>query len=289
MLIDDVVAFCNQRYQNHTSARTTCPNCSSHAPCKHNCVDCLDDIHYHRNNVRTDYSCEHLLDAYECRYAYKYCSEIIHALNTVEWDNYPQLNVLSLGCGGAPDLMAFNRLKLDNRVRYCGIDINHSWEAIHNFIEQQYGNDTVVFNRGVDVREYFMTNTIPNVNILCIEYLISIFFEEIGEAGVRRWFENIAENIVAHKLPDTPMLIIINDVDSYKTGRDTFRILKEVLENRGFNILSERRLYFSDRSYYPDAKKHLSSRNCFVIPNDFVNTYHVAIRCSAAQLLLEVE
>lgn len=52
MLIDDVVNYCDNEYRNHV-----CEHCSKEILCDHDCKKCLDDLHYHNNRIRTDYSC----------------------------------------------------------------------------------------------------------------------------------------------------------------------------------------------------------------------------------------
>lgn len=78
------------------------------------CKECLDDIHYHEHQYRDEYDCERLLDYYVCRYSYKYCSEMIYALRQKDLSSYPYFHILSLGCGGAPDLMAFEYMNYEN-------------------------------------------------------------------------------------------------------------------------------------------------------------------------------
>lgn len=131
MLIDDVVDFCNCNYRN-----TCCPDYDD-AEC--NCKDYLDDIHFHRNLLRKNYDCERLWDFYLCRYSHKYCSEILYALEEcVDLNRYPFFHILSLGCGAAPDLMAFDYLNCEQDISYYGIDINNYLEKIHNFIEDNF-------------------------------------------------------------------------------------------------------------------------------------------------------
>ena len=76
MLIDELVSFCDEEYQN-----SECFPCSAKVMCErecgYNCKDCLDDIHFHHHTYRDEYNCERLLDYYICRYSYKYCYEII--------------------------------------------------------------------------------------------------------------------------------------------------------------------------------------------------------------------
>lgn len=283
MLIDNVVAFCDEEYRKHV-----CNNCNKDALCGHNCKKCLDDLHYHSNKIRQDYSCEHLLDYYECRYSHKYCSEMIYALSNVDLSAYPRFNILSLGCGGAPDLMAFDYLSPNQTINYRGIDINNSWEKIHNFIESNFVDGSVRFFRGVDVLEFFNYHSLARCNVICIEYLISFFFQCIGRAGVRNWFRQLANQIVAHKSPDYPMLIIINDADSVYTGRDIFPCLREEIENIGLKVISEYRCRFKEHDYYAGSVRYSSQANFFTIPEDYKEQYKVAIRCESAQLILEV-
>lgn len=60
-----------------------CNECTGYN-CSHNCKECLDDIHYHRNNIRSEYDCEKLLYYYLCCYSMKYCSEIVYSLCKVD-------------------------------------------------------------------------------------------------------------------------------------------------------------------------------------------------------------
>lgn len=114
MLIYDLVSFCDEEYKNSDcfpcTAKTICKgNCGQH------CKECLDDIHYHEHQYRDEYDCERLLDYYVCRYSYKYCSEMIYALRQKDLLRYPYFHILSLGCGGAPDLMALNIWIMNNQ------------------------------------------------------------------------------------------------------------------------------------------------------------------------------
>ncbi len=171
-LINEVVSFCDSEYQNHI-----CRGCISEQSCKKDCKNCLDDLHYHRNNIRDDYSCEHLLDYYMCRYSYKYCSEIMYALNNIDLSKYPYFHILSLGCGGSPDLMAFDYINSSKLIKYKGFDINNYWSKIHNFISRtcEKINIDTEYYRNYDVLNFFENEIIEGCNVIVIEYLISFF------------------------------------------------------------------------------------------------------------------
>ena len=99
MLIDEIINFCDADYD---SIECNCDDCSNATICGHDCKECLDDIHYHRNNLRSDYSCRKLLDYYVCRYSYKYCSEIRYALQEIDHDRYRDFSICLLYTSPSP-------------------------------------------------------------------------------------------------------------------------------------------------------------------------------------------
>lgn len=284
MLIDKIVDFCDNEYSSFI-----CTGCHNHSLCQQDCKNCLDDLHFHKNRIRTDYSCQHLLDYYVCRYSYKYCSEIIYALDCVNLNRYPYFHILSLGCGGAPDLMAFEYFNLPKIIKYKGFDINESWKKIHNCIEGESNAESVEFYRGCNVLDFFDNKTIEECNIIVIEYLISFFYSTIGHQGLEEWFEKLAHQVVAYKPSDSPMLIIINDVDSIYTGRDDFPLLRNSIESQGLTISHEYRRHFKENGFFFHSKRYNSNSNKFELPDRIKTLYKPAITCESAQLILEVE
>ncbi|MCI9576825.1 MAG: hypothetical protein HFJ84_09305 [Clostridiales bacterium] len=286
MLIDDVIEFCDLEYQNED-----CIQCNSKIMCDgdcNGCKQCLDDIHYHYNKYRDFYDCEKLLDYYVCRYSYKYCSEMIYALNELDLSEYPYFHILSLGCGAAPDLMAFEYMGYKQKISYCGLDKNTCLEKIHNFIKDNYWGGKVRFYRDIDVLTYFENHALEKCNVLIVQYLISFFYNDTGVIGLKQWFKQLANNIVKYKPKDSPMLIIINDADSINTGRDAFPLFVNEIEKVGLNISVEVRKRFKNHNYYENSEQYETKRNIFDIAENFISSYCVAITCESAQLILEV-
>lgn len=60
--------------------------------------------------------------------------------------NIEEYRVVSIGCGGCPDLMAFETYCHQEEnwksVKYIGIDVNQNWRAIHEVIKQ-YNTTTI--------------------------------------------------------------------------------------------------------------------------------------------------
>ena len=143
------------------------------------------------------------------------------------------------------------------------------------------------FYRCIDVLSYFTTNSLPNYNVLIIEYLISYFYSKIGQPGVNQWYDNIIDNIVKYKSPDSPMLIIINDADSINTGRDTFQNLVDKLQYKGYNC-NYIKMRFNTNTYYSDSNRYQTQQNYFNVDWDFQQKYCVAEVCTSAQMIIEV-
>lgn len=289
MLINELVEFCDEEYQSGECFSCTAKKqCDEDIICGENCKICLDDIHFHNHVYRDDYDCERLLDYYVCRYSYKYCSEIIYALRKVDLSKYPYFHILSLGCGGAPDLMAFDYMEYEQRISYLGIDRSPYWEKVHNFIETNYENGSAKFKRKIDVLNYFKTNTLKKYNVLIIQYLISFFYKTIGIGRLKKWFSELADNIVRYKPNNSPLLIIINDVDSRNTGRDALPMLVSEIEKIGLEISLEYRMRFKNTDYFENSEQYITKRNIFCFDDDMAEYYCMAISCESIQLILEV-
>lgn len=288
MLIDDLIEYCDEQYKNGVCwACTGEEKCSSE--CDGNCKLCLDDIHFHTNERRNHYDCERLLYYYVCRYTYKYCSEMIYALKQIDLSKYPYLHILSLGCGGAPDLMAFQYMNYNQKISYVGLDKNVYWEDIHNYIINNYNDGKVQFLRDINVLNYFNEHKITKCNVIIIQYLISFFYSSQGENGVRRWFSELAQSIVKNKPDNSPLLVIINDVDSIKTGRDALPIFVEEIEKVGLDVNRQLRRRFKQNNYFAGSIQYASKKNVFdSISDEFQKNYCVALSCESAQLILEV-
>ncbi len=62
-------------------------------------------------------------------------SKSMIALDFVDISQYPYFSILSIGCGAAPDLMAFEEIVEDKAIYYKGYDRNPLWRPIHDKLE----------------------------------------------------------------------------------------------------------------------------------------------------------
>lgn len=72
-----------------------------------------------------------MLNFYVCDYSAKYASELLYLMRKSQaLEEINDYHVLSIGCGGCPDLMAFERYchekSYDKSVSYIGIDVNEN-------------------------------------------------------------------------------------------------------------------------------------------------------------------
>lgn len=98
MLIDELVQFC------HTELQTKpCRGCTKtgSGDCGHNCKNCLDDLHYHQNCIRCDYTCERQLGRYR----------------TLQWFRALVRNVVAQKLPSSPFLVIFNDVDSRNTGR----------------------------------------------------------------------------------------------------------------------------------------------------------------------------
>ena len=113
-LYQTLTEFCDERYRNMGCYQCVHFNGCPGNPCK-NCKQCLEEVHYPTKypKGRKDYDCERMLNFYVCDYSSKYASEMLYLLRKSKaLEEIVNYNVLSIGCGACPDLMAFER--------YCG-------------------------------------------------------------------------------------------------------------------------------------------------------------------------
>lgn len=292
-LIEALTEACAREYHG-------CGNkyCCTHPyrHCSGSCNACLDEIHFPdgAGNGRTCYDCQKLIYYYVCRYSWKYCSEIIRALNSgyVHLDQYPEYNVLSVGCGGAADLMAFELCcPVDRPLFYKGYDMNPLWEPVHNMISR-YCNAAKI-GTGFRTRNIFdvLADGKPCVrqyNIVVLEYLISSLQNQNRKAAASRLFDGLLVNVFSNRLDDSPFLFIINDIDHF-IATDCYDILLDKLSRAGVNF-SWVKQHFDERArdYGDGSVKNEDSRNMFQIPEDMKEEFNCAISCSSAQLIVEI-
>lgn len=281
MLIYELTSYCREMYNKCTEC-TPCTHPTG--KCSGGCHICSEEINWHGEypNGRIGYNCSKYLNYYVCRYSWKYCSEIIHALELVDLSKYPKYKILSIGCGGAPDLMAFEYLNENKKITYHGYDITPDWEAIHDRIEwyctfQEKIN--VHFSRGRSNGDF--VNSVKDglsgrYNVIIMEYVLSHIVASNSKEAILPLFRSIGNIILRNRYEKSPFLIIINDIDHFGV-RDYYDILIDSLQDCGLKgTLYKRHFKERNRDYNDDSIRHKNRDMPFTIPYN-IDEFNCAI------------
>lgn len=206
---------------------------------------------------------------------------------------FESINMMSIGCGGCPDLMAMEMLLYDSGitvpVSYKGYDINSLWLPVHNRV-RRYCNDNDIDSKFMceDAINYFSKYYSKNTNVIVISYLLSYLYNTPQKKEIRDFFDRLIENVIVRN--NDKKLIVFNDVNSCNRGRDYFRVFVEKLEKKGLHG-AYRYMYFdSERlnKYQKTGSAYNSSCALFDYNKEIIKAYHVDGICRSAQLIVEV-
>lgn len=129
------------------------------------------------------YDCPKMLYHYVCQYSSRYASEIQYVFNLEKeyLKNFSEYKMMSIGCGGCPDLMAIEKFMIDNgykkQIDYRGYDVNDLWIPIHRRINKYCENEQIIKKFIYeDAIQYFSKYYNINRNIIVISYLLSYLY-----------------------------------------------------------------------------------------------------------------
>ncbi|MBQ9433222.1 MAG: hypothetical protein IJU26_03295 [Synergistaceae bacterium] len=296
MLIDDLIDFCDSRRKNMLAVGgSKCTRCDMPAHwCNKNCGTCLNQIHFTRKpGERTDYDCENMIDFYVCSYTHKYASEFLYMLthfNAVK--NLEEYRIISIGCGGCSDLIAFDKFAQDIRKNfyYVGIERNPSWHYVHGFlcskINTEHSSSTLRFIYGdaINIISRNIDNiTANNFNILVMNYVLSSVYYSGYDKAVA--FCNDIMNILLKnpQLPK-PFIVLINDINTPD--------VTQLIDNFSQQII---KFYGSSANIARDSFPYDKTNKCgpyqllFSLPA-FLDTDHYRIRqyCTSSVMAAEI-
>ena len=295
MLIDTVIDYSDNAYQ-----KSKCNQCNHKIGCPGNgdCQKCLDEIHFPNEhpNGKKSYDCHRLINFYVCKYSYKYASEILYLLKEKSSiKDIKEYNIMSIGCGPCPDLMAFETYCKESgenkKIHYYGVDINTKWMPIHNVIREKHSG---LFIKDIkfeyeDAIKVSNEKRIENINVLILQYMISYLYNTNQINQIDEFFSNIIENVIMHRNSEEPFIIILNDVNSKYRGREYFECLLEKLKRYGFHGV-QCPCYFDHNIKHEKQKygqKHVSTSILYPIKKG-MEIYNLPEHCSGAQMLIEV-
>ncbi len=297
MLIDELVDYCDEQFSFQDTSYV-CSDCTHSIKCSGSCKKCLEEIHYPNKYLegKKDYDCSNLVNFYVCDYSYKYASEIWYLIKESEIiGKIDEYHIMSIGCGGCPDLMAFESYikdsNLSKSIYYLGIDKNKLWKPVHKQIST-YRSKIIRKTqfRYVDAIEYFNENIIKSTNVLILQYVISHFYNTNQIDKIDKFYDDLIKSIVLHKQENKPYAIIINDVNSNNRGRDFFldlcqKLAEADLQGTYSQFYFDYRIQNGKQRY---GDKHDSNDVLYNVPSK-LSKYEPWKKCSSAQLLIELD
>ena len=296
MVVEDLIEKCNDEYVRNAT-EYICKECSHQIKCTGNCAKCLDEVHFDRKNgTRSDYDCKYLLDYYVCRYIYAYITEMKRAFNIIKPEicDLDYINMLSIGCGPAPDLFAMidflEEIKVDKEIRYFGFDKNSMWGQIHTWISDICKEDSrirVKFEID-DVFDAFKKHSLGRANVLVMQYFLSHVCYNQKDDELEAFFDRLVDHVILNM--EFPAYIIINDINHYM-ARNHFQILERKIKQRGKRMKTHK--YFFPYKHLKEEQKqgmeeHASISIDYQIGESLQRQYSTRDHCSSVQHIIEV-
>ncbi len=309
---DDIVITIAQQCLQRNREFHHC-DCCEHSKCcgscTHSCIDCLEKMHWaSKQNLLPDYykkriyDCQHMADAYVCKFAWKFASEFLYALEQcASVRDESKLRVLSFGCGPCTDLFAVDglgNLKVLNykSLEYLGLDYSsNGWKQIHHDLQ-------ALQNEHLKIRFYYddiskvmhdlaVQTWVPH--IISFQYVLSDMVNHCTEEQMHIFIDDIAKYINA--IHSDNLVIILNDINLGKytdkqilQGRDYFEELSQKLEN----VTVKRRYFPNDYPLapsrgYPYGQEYSCNSLCFEY-SDYApfEKYTPLKYCKSAQMII---
>lgn len=246
--MQQLLMHCNDIYLN-----TDCCHNESDREC--NCRECLSSGFYGRGD--DSYSCLKRLSVYTMNYGPAYVSELYHffsASQLLEINfNNSRINVLSLGCGFSPDLIALNKYITTNSlnigINYTGIDVEDKWNQI----------------RTGDLGHCLVQDVLNGFDFSGYEIVfVNKIFSTLKSKNQDDAFLDLLQYQVKNKLANSSFLVF-NDVNHRNMGRDKFH--GTICQS----ITSVARYFYNiSGAYTGDYSEILNIHNICEIPNNLV-------------------
>ena len=281
-----------------------CEDCPSGGYCPKSCNSCLRYIHFPHElpngAPQRHYDCHNMLDTYVCNFACKYASEIAYPLREISsLAAKKELNVLSIGCGPCTDLLAIDYLKQTGifnykALCYVGVDINKTWQCIHEDIKKYKSPETNLFFNYNDIRNLYnkiSTSSKWVPDIIVFQYVLSDM-QKFFQPKENEDFLQMMSNYINTKLL-SGSIVLINDINLHNAqggGRDYFDKLSLQVKD----TCEIKRSFFQNRnqsiySRYSYGDPWPSNNLIITYPQDIDwdnNKLSQSTTCSSAQMII---
>jgi hypothetical protein len=229
-------------------------NCDDYEK-KENCLKCLKDSFYSKDS--DTYDCLKKLATYTIEYGSIYVSEIYHFLeqSQILEENFQdkKINILSLGCGFKPDLIAirkyFKSIKWKVDGHYRGYDIEDLWNDILLNVPNMKKVGIKDITDGFDCTNYD------------IIFMNKVFSTLKNHGYDKKFLKTMKKELKNLK---SGSLVIFNDINSQDMGRDEF---DSFAKNNSLEAIGK---YFFNRNneYRGDYTEIENSHNICSLPDN---------------------
>lgn len=223
-------------------------------------IDCVNYITLMFRNpeyAMHRYSCIPITFAYIFRYSNRYASEIYYIVNYFDllsdFSSEQQINVLSIGCGPATEVIALECLSKEQgkNINYIGFDMNPVWhitQSIMKDVLKDFSSCTVDF---YNMKLTSNCSLLEHTHILILNYVVSDIYKHSDDpsVGVTAFLGEVQQMFEC--MPDNSY-IIINDVNSCNMGRDEIEAWSQELPyEKSYGIFD-----YADRKFRCKFNQH---------------------------------
>lgn len=298
MLINELTLFCDKNYMSSCAGLCWKYNQCNHAiKCSGGCSNCLHEIHFPENTFdRDDYNCVKLIDFYVCRYTHKYASEMFYLIGKSRvLSGMNEYKILSLGCGGCSDLIAFDTFATDKNIAYIGIDINKLWVYVHKFIHKYRGSST---KRKKFIKKFGYADAVdvmqinPQCNVLVLNYVLSSINRSTPGKTIN--FLRALYAFMTNQNLTRPFVFLFDDVNNTFYGRNYLDKMIYALQIFYGERIFIHRFYFDyknddEGNVFHYGTRHNASGLLYSLPYKLrTSQYGIREFCTSSQVLIEI-
>lgn len=286
MPINQLIAFCDNRYDRSHSRSHRCTNCQNNQ-CENSCISCLDLIHKVTTNDRT-YNCENIIYCYTCKYLYRYSTEIELLLDQYVdiFRETREVRMWSIGCGPCSELFGLYNFKIGNDlefvINYKGFDLSTLWKPVHEFIKQRKQFETN-FIYG-DIFQYSKQAT-EQPDIIVLNYVIS----DILRTN-RKSIDQFITSLCNYISQISKCVLIINDINLGRNATEPRfyydKIIPKIKVNSNISCKGSFHFVNSQTTYYKYGIQHSNNKVPIIPPGNINTTYAPWLECRSAQLFI---
>jgi hypothetical protein len=281
-ILNKYVHSANELYM--TIDRFECKDCRN--LCSGNCSEYLYRLHF---GEKIDYSCKRIISYYIPKYSFRYSSEIRKILRLYEsiLSNFDSINVLSIGCGPATELLGITDIgqKLGKIINYIGIDQNNQWVEVHDFLLDKQSPKLRMKFLYQDMFEV-VPQINPNKNriqsnVIIFQYVISDMLKYYTHEELTSNFEVFKSIVLNYTMKNS--MVIFNDINTkaVTTFYDQICInWKDSFHGNKYHFLD------LSKPLFPYGKEIQESRIEYSIPDYIEKRYNPWNNCRSAALVL---